>query len=103
MSVITYDIKKNMKGTWKKNKLYKKKGEALETYFEKISDAKRSAKFTQFYTIFHILKQGRPTVDFMNFKTLYQRVKLQNVLQKHWSESSAWKMEKYLSIVEIEN
>lgn len=83
--------------------MYKKKNGALETHFEKIIDVKRLAKSTQFYTIFHILKHGKPIVDFMNFKSLYQRVGLHNVPQKYWSKTSAWEMEKYLSMFEIEN
>ena len=39
----------------------------------------------------------------MNFKTLYQRVGLENVLQKHWSKLNSWEMAKCLSMVEIKN
>lgn len=68
-----------------------------------MNQKKLHAKLIQFSTLFHILKKGRPISDFLNFKVLYQYNGMPNVPQSHWSESSGWEIEKFLSMIEKED
>jgi hypothetical protein len=54
----------------------------------------KKQKLLQFVTIFHLLQQGRPPLDYERMRQLFIFVKMQNNPQHHWSDSSVWTMAK---------
>jgi DNA polymerase III delta prime subunit len=42
--------------------------------------------------IFHLLKNGRPTIDVESLKELFEFLKFANAPKKHWTNSSEWGM-----------
>jgi hypothetical protein len=54
--------------------------------------AKRKGKI--FVGIIHLLYQGWSMIDFEDLKCLFQFLKVQNCLHKHWIDSTRWIMVK---------
>ncbi len=54
----------------------------------------KKQKLLQFVTIFHLLQQGRPTLDYERMRQLFIFVKMPNNPQHHWNHSSVWTMAK---------
>ena len=50
----------------------------------------------QFSTLFQVLSHGRPMCDYEHEQYLLRHLKVKNVPQKHWSETSGWEMNKHL-------
>lgn len=61
------------------------------------------AKTMQFLTIFKILKNGRPILDYLNYKSYLQFRGVHHFPCSHWLQSSAWEIVKYLAMVEKED
>ena len=53
-------------------------------------------KGVQFSTLFQVLSHGRPMCDYEREQYLLRHLKVKNVPQKHWSETSGWEMSKHL-------
>ncbi len=49
-----------------------------------------------FVGFIHLLYQGWPMIDFEDFKCLFQFLKAQNCLHKHWIDSTKWTMVKMM-------
>jgi hypothetical protein len=49
-------------------------------------------KYIQFVAIFHLLKNGRPMIDFKSLKELFEFLKFVDAPKKHWIDSSEWGM-----------
>jgi hypothetical protein len=49
-------------------------------------------KYIQVVAIFHLLKNGKPMIDFENLKELFEFLKNFNAPKKHWTSSSEWGM-----------
>jgi len=59
-------------------------------------EGEASKKGVQFATLFQVLSSGCPMCDYKWQQYLLQHLKVKNVPQKHWSETSGWKMNEYL-------
>jgi len=46
----------------------------------------RRKKNVQFVALWHLLKHGCSMIDFEKFKQLFQFLKVENYLPKHWSD-----------------
>jgi hypothetical protein len=46
----------------------------------------------QFVTLFHLLKLGKPIIDFESMHGLLQFLKVENIPNKHWTNTSGWGM-----------
>jgi hypothetical protein len=44
--------------------------------------------------IFHLLKNGRPIIDFESLNELFEFLKFANAPKKHWTDLSGWGMAK---------
>jgi hypothetical protein len=53
-------------------------------------------KYVQFVAIWHLLQQGYSMTNFESFKVLFQFLKLENYLQKHWFDTTRWTMEEVM-------
>jgi hypothetical protein len=51
-------------------------------------------KIFQFVAMWHILQQGRPIIDFVAFKFLFQFLNIENYPHKYWFNSTRWNMAK---------
>ena len=58
------------------------------------SELKR--KGVQFSTLFQVLSHGRPMCDYEREQYLLRHLKVKNVPQKHWLETSGWEMSEHL-------
>jgi hypothetical protein len=52
----------------------------------------KKRKYVQFVAIWHLWQQGYPMTKFESFKVLFQFLKLENYLQKHWFDTTRWTM-----------
>ncbi len=53
--------------------------------------------------IFHLLSHGRPITKFESLKDLYLPLNVKNNPRKHWTNSSGWKMAKFIHEVVLQN
>ncbi len=49
-------------------------------------------KIVQFVAIFHLLKHGRPMINFEHMKGLYDFLKIHHMPRKHLTYSTSWGM-----------
>jgi hypothetical protein len=53
-------------------------------------------KIFQFAAMWHLLQQGRPMIDFVAFKFLFQLLNIENYPHKYWFNSTKWSMAKVM-------
>ncbi len=83
----TYPINSHVKN----EKLLTVRGlDIVDVQLENGGKVEKEKKYIQFVAIWHLLKQGRPMIDFERLKFL----KVENCLRKHWFDSTNWTMAK---------
>ncbi len=50
----------------------------------------------QFATIFHLLEQGCPMLEYEAIKPLYEFLVVPTTNKKHWSDNSRWTIAKFI-------
>jgi hypothetical protein len=55
-------------------------------------------KLVQFSTLFHVLKRGRPMVEFEQLRELLQHLQTWHMPHKHWSDVNGWEMAHHLHL-----
>jgi len=72
----------------KNEKLFVARGlDTVVVQLENGGKAKRKKTNIQFVAIWHLLKQGHPTIDFEGLKGLFKFLIVENCPYKHWSNS----------------
>jgi hypothetical protein len=56
----------------------------------------KARKIAQFATVFHMLQQGRPMLEYESMRDLFGFLKMPHLSKKHWSNNSGWLMAEYL-------
>lgn len=52
----------------------------------------RSRKRVQFATVFHVLQEGRPMLEYESLNRLLNFLRVPHMPKKHWSDDSGWQM-----------
>lgn len=53
-------------------------------------------KRVQFSTLFHVLSEGRPMVEYESLLPLYKLLNVPDLPVAHWSDNSGWTMAGYM-------
>jgi hypothetical protein len=64
---------------------------AFNFKFKKHNTAEKKNK-VQFVTLFHLLKLGKPIINFESMHGFLQFLKVKNTTNKHWMDTSGWGM-----------
>jgi hypothetical protein len=56
----------------------------------------RARKMNQFATVFHLLQNGRPMLEYESLKELFTFLKMPNLSKKHWGDNAGWMIAEYL-------
>ena len=72
--------------------LYASRGPQTVAQMAQNEAGERSRKRVQFATIFHILAQGRPMLEYESLNLLFNFLQVRHLPKKHWSDNSGWAM-----------
>jgi hypothetical protein len=65
---------------------------AFNFKFQKHNKVEKKNKNVRFVTIFHLLKLGRPIINFESMHGFLQFLKVENTPDKHWMDTNGWGM-----------
>lgn len=72
--------------------LYASRGPQTVAEMTRNDAGERSRKRVQFSTVFHILAEGRPMVEYESLNSLFSFLQVRHLPKKHWSDNSGWAM-----------
>ena len=76
-------------------------GGTITSQFGKIMETNLLSKTMQLSTVFHLLSNGRPMIDYPKMRKYLSFIQVPNFPSSHWSLSSGCEWGKYLAQVEM--
>lgn len=71
-------------------------GQNIATQLGNGDAREKGIKVVQFATIFHLLQQGCPMLEYEAIKPLYEFLVVPTTNKKHWSDNSRWTIAKFI-------